>query len=336
MTTGKIITLAIQTFVGKGMCLLFNMLSRFVIAFLPKSKHLLISWLQSLSAMILEPKKRNLWLLYLFAMKWWDWIPWSSFFECWVLSQLFHSPFFTLIKRLCSSSSLSAITVVLSAYLRLLIFLPAILIPACDSSSLAFCMMYSAYKLNKKSDYIQPCHAPFPILNQSVVLCPVLTVASWPAYRFFRRQVRWSGTPISLRIFHSLLWSTQSKALAQSMKQMFFWNSVAFSMIQWMLAIWSQILLPFLNPTCLSGSSWFIYFWNLAWRLLSITLLASEMSTVIWWFHICLSHMSFTYVFHIPLLWDWNENQPFPVLLPLLSFPSLLTYYMQHFNNILF
>ena len=63
---------------------------------------------------------------------------------------------FTSIKRLFSSSLLSAIKVVLSAYLRLLIFLPAILIPACFSSSLAFCMMYPAYKLNKQSDKIQP------------------------------------------------------------------------------------------------------------------------------------------------------------------------------------
>ena len=53
-------------------------------------------------------------------------------------------------------SSLSAIRVVSSAYLRLLIFLPAILIPACVSSSLTFCMMESAYKLNKQSDNIQP------------------------------------------------------------------------------------------------------------------------------------------------------------------------------------
>ena len=59
--------------------------------------------------------------------------------------------------------------------------------------------MYSAYKLNKQGDNIQPWHAPFPIWNQSVVPCPVLTVASWPAYRFLRRQVRWSGSPISLR-----------------------------------------------------------------------------------------------------------------------------------------
>jgi len=64
------------------------------------------------------------------------------------------------------------------------------------------------------SDLIQPWRTPFPIWKQSVVLCPVLTVASWPAYRFLRRQVRWSGIPISFRIFHSLLRSTQSKALA--------------------------------------------------------------------------------------------------------------------------
>ena len=58
MTTGKTIALTRQTFVGKGMSLLFNMLSRLVITFLPRSKHLLISWLHSLSAVILEPQKR--------------------------------------------------------------------------------------------------------------------------------------------------------------------------------------------------------------------------------------------------------------------------------------
>ena len=57
MTTGKTIALTRRTFVGKVMSLLFNMLSRLVITFLPKSKHLLISWLQSPSAMILEPQK---------------------------------------------------------------------------------------------------------------------------------------------------------------------------------------------------------------------------------------------------------------------------------------
>ena len=126
---------------------------------------------------------------------------------------------FTFIKRLFSSSSLSAIRVVSSVYLRLLIFLLAILIPACASSSLAFCVMYSAYKLNKQGDNIQPRHTPFPIWNQSVVPCPVLTIASWPPYRFLRRQVMWSGIPKSWRIFHSWLWSTQSKALVWLIKQ---------------------------------------------------------------------------------------------------------------------
>ena len=77
--------------------------------------------------------------------------------------------FNSFIKRLFSSSSLSAIRVVSSAYLRLLIFLPAILIPACASSSPEFLMMYSAYKLNTQGDNIQPWRPPLPIWNQSFV-----------------------------------------------------------------------------------------------------------------------------------------------------------------------
>ena len=67
-----------------------------------------------------------------------------------------------------------------SANLRLLIFLPAILIPACVSSSPAFHIMYSAYKLNKQGDNIQPWRTPFPIWIQSVVPCPVLTGGADP------------------------------------------------------------------------------------------------------------------------------------------------------------
>ena len=146
---------------------------------------------------------------------------WSDWTRCHDLSFLniefkptFSLSSFTFIRKLFSSSSLSAIRVVSSAYLRVLIFLPAILISACASSSPGFLVMYSECKLNKQDYNIQPWHTSFPIWNQSVVPPPVLTVASWPAYRFLRRQVRWSGIPISLRIFHSLLWSTQSKALA--------------------------------------------------------------------------------------------------------------------------
>ena len=84
-------------------------------------------------------------------------------------------------------------------------------------------------------------------------------------------------------------------------------------MIQWMLAVWTQVPLPFLNPACTPESSQFMYCWSLAWRILSVTLLACEMSTncvVVWTF------------FGIALLWNWNENWPFPVLLALLSFPN--------------
>ena len=78
MTTVKTIALTRRTFVGKVMSLPFNMLSRLVIAFLPRSKHLLILWLQSPSAVILEPRKtKSVTVSHLFAMKWWYWMPWS-------------------------------------------------------------------------------------------------------------------------------------------------------------------------------------------------------------------------------------------------------------------
>ena len=81
VATGKAIALTRQTFVSKVMSLLFNMLSRLVIAFLPRSKCLLISWLQSVSAMIFGAPQNKVWHWHivspLFPMKWWDWMPWS-------------------------------------------------------------------------------------------------------------------------------------------------------------------------------------------------------------------------------------------------------------------
>ena len=118
---------------------------------------------------------------------------------------------FTLIKRLLSSSSLSAIRVVLSTYMRLLIFLPAILIPARDSSGSAFHMMCSANKLNKQVTI----YSLDVLLSQfgtsllfHVQFCYFLT-----CIQISQEAGRWSGIPISLRIFHRLLWSTWSKAL---------------------------------------------------------------------------------------------------------------------------
>ena len=152
-------------------------------------------------------------------------------------------------------------------------FLPEILIPACASSSLEFHVMYSAYKLNNQGDYVQPWHSfpnfePFPCSMSSFV-------ASWRIYRFHRRQVRWAGILVTLIIFQFVVTHTVN-GLSQSMKQksVLFWNSLAFSMIQRMLAIWSLVPLPFLNPVRTSGSSWSMYCWSLAWIILRIILLA--------------------------------------------------------------
>ena len=99
MTTGKHIALTRWTIVCKVMFLLFNMLSRLVIIFLPRSKCLLISWLQSPTAMILEPKKiKSLTVSTVSTLspsichEVMGLEPWSSFSECWALSQHFHSP----------------------------------------------------------------------------------------------------------------------------------------------------------------------------------------------------------------------------------------------------
>ena len=159
----------------KVMSLLFNVLSKLFITFLSRSKHLLSSWLSSPSAVILEPPKNKVsHYFHCFPI----YLPWSDGTRCQDIHFLtvefkpaFSLSSFTFIKRLFSSYSLSTIRVVSSVYLSLLLFLLAILIPACASSSLAFLMMYSAYKLNKQSDNIQPWRIPFPICNQSLFTC---------------------------------------------------------------------------------------------------------------------------------------------------------------------
>ena len=147
MTTGKTIVLTRWRFVDKVMYLLFNMISRLVITFLPRSKRLLISWLQSPSAVILEPPKIKSDAVSTVSPSISREMmgPDAMIFVFWMLSfkPTFSLYSLTFIKRLVSSSSLFSIRVVSSAYLRLLIFLPEILIPACASSSPKFHMMYS-------------------------------------------------------------------------------------------------------------------------------------------------------------------------------------------------
>ena len=152
MTTGKTIALTRRAFVRKELSLLFNMLSRFVMAFLPRNKCLFISWLESPFAVILEPKKiKSVTVCIVSPSICHEVMELDAMILIfWMLSfkLAFSLSSFTFIKRLFSASSLSAIAYATSAYLRLLIFLPEILIPACDPSSLTFCVMYSAYKLN--------------------------------------------------------------------------------------------------------------------------------------------------------------------------------------------
>ena len=131
----------------------FKTLSEFIIGFIPRSKRLLISWLQSQSAVIFGIQENKVCHCFIVSPSICHEVmrPDAMIFVFLMLSfkPTFSLSSFTFIKRLFSSSSLYAIRVVSSAYLRLLIFLPTILIPACVSSSPAFLMMYSAYKLNK-------------------------------------------------------------------------------------------------------------------------------------------------------------------------------------------
>ena len=186
--------------------------------------------------------------------------------------------------------------------------------------------MYSAYKLNKQGDNIQPWCTPFSIWNQSVP-CPVLTVASWPAYRFLKRQVRWSSSPISWRIFHSLLWSTQSKALALSINQPSHKAGQGFSVplcvavihpdskqklhdLHWWWHWWPHgwLLMPDWQAWYLPGLMQYVL--ELAIKgLLPLTVLLRSRPEWHWWREICPVHRLVSSMFIFHFLWKerWLE-----------------------------
>ena len=150
------------------MSLLFNMLSRLVRAF-PSKEQASFNFIAAVTICsdLGAPKNKVSYCFHCFPI----YLPWSDGTGChdlsfWMLGfkPAFSLSSFTFIKRLFSFCTLFAIRLVSSAYLKLL-FLPAILIPPCAMSSPAFHMMYSAYKLNKQGDNIQPWHTPFPIWN---------------------------------------------------------------------------------------------------------------------------------------------------------------------------
>ena len=147
---------------------------------------------------------------FLFAIKWGDQMPWSSCF--WMLS--FRPAFsvfsFTVIMRLFSSSSLSPLKwyhlrIWCCCYFCQQSWFQLVIHPV-------WCLAWRALHVSYRSCMRISCTL-FPIWNQSVVPRPVLTVADWSTCSFLWSQVRQSGIPIPFRIFHILLWSTQSKAL---------------------------------------------------------------------------------------------------------------------------
>ena len=188
--------------------------------------------------------------------------------------------------------------------------------------------MYSAHKLNKQGNNIQPWSTPFPIWNQSVVPCPVLTVASWPAYRFLKRQVGWYGIPISFRIFqftviHTVKWfgivnKTETDVFLK-LSCFFDDPADAGNLICGSFAFFiNQLEHLEVHNSCIAeaclGEFWALLYQHVRWGNCA----------VVWAF------------FGIAFLWDWNENWPFLVLWPLLSVPNLLAYWVQHFHSIIF
>ena len=237
-----------------------------------------------------------------------------------------------------------------STYLRLLIFLPVVWI-----SKWNFSKMLSSWEImidppiygylrvihndhniqekrvdtvsNKRYDSVQrskPWRTPFLIWNQSLVPCPVLTVASWLAYRFLKSQVRLSGIRISLRIFQFVVIHTvkglgivNTAEIDDFLELFCFFDDPAdvgnlisgsSALSKTNLSIWKFIVHVLLKP----GSENFEHYFTSMW---------GECNYVVVWAF-----------FGIAFLWDWNENWPFPVLWPLLSFPCFLAYWVQHFH----
>ena len=166
-------------------------------------------------------------------------------------------------------------------------------------------MVYSAYKLNKHGDYIQPWHTLFPILDQAIVPCLVLTISSWHSYAFLRRQLRWSSICISLeyiRLFHSLFYRHKDFSIVNKTKVDVFLESScfvydptdignlissSFAFSRSSLNIWKFSVHILLKPVLKDFEHDLARMWN------------EYSCAVVWMF------------FGIALLWDWNENGPF-------------------------
>ena len=167
-----------------------------------------------------------------------------------------------------------------------------------------------AFKLNKQGYNRQPWRTPFLIWNQSTVPCLDLTVTFWPAYRFLRRQVRWSDIPIAKHFPQFVvIYTVKGFGIVNEAEIDVFLELSCFFYDP--MDVGNLISGSFfLNPAWTSGSSRFTFCWSLAWRILSVTLFAWDECNcaVVWTF------------FGIAFLLDWNENWPFPCLVATAEF----------------
>ena len=172
-----------------------------------------------------------------------------------------------------------------------------------------------------------PWYTPFPFWSQSIAPYPVLLVI-WTTCRFLRRQVGGSGIPVSLKIVpqFAVIHMAKGFSIVNEAWVDVFRNSLAFSMIQQMLAVWFLVPLPFFK------SSWSI--WKFSVHVLLKPGLENfeHLFASMWDKCNCAVVWAF---FGIAFLHDWNETWPFPVLWPLLSFPNVLPYWVQHLNGII-
>ena len=151
--------------------------------------------------------------------------------------------------------------------------------------------------------------------------------ASWPAYRFLKRQIWWSCIAISFRIFHSLLWPT--------IKGLGIVNKAELDVFLELSCILND---PADVCNLISGSSVFSKTSLNNWKFTVHVLLKPGLENFEHYFASMWDECNCAIVwafFDIAFLWVWNENWPFPVLWPLLSFPNLLAYCVQHFHSII-
>ena len=169
----------------------------------------------------------------------------------------------------------------------------------------------------------------FSYLEPVCVPCPVLTVASWPAHRFLKGQVRWSCIAISFRIFHSFMWAFIIKGF----------DLVSKAEIDVFLELSCFCDDPVDVGNLISGSSTFFKIRLNIWKFTVHVLLKHGLENFEHYFASVWDECSCVVVwtfFGFAFFWDWSENWPFSVLWQLLSFPNLLAYWVQHFHSIIF